>query len=186
MWFSVNAAVILTFEEIACCWNHVIWVQFYHLGIWCYLLRKAVFTSLSPTFILRWRYINRKTLITQIWIIRPSSKLNIIMFSIAINWHHTLTVFVWVLGVAATSNGYWVIFFLIKVRNVHLSVFRLIDWLGAVVTAFGSGCTQSLFLAYFERIRNYLNWTLFSLIVSSVQLTALVGMGVVCWYLTVV
>ena len=142
-------------------------------------LRKTVFSSVCvfgiSILVLSRRNINGKTLVGQIRIVRPCSKLNVVVFSVAVDWHHALTVFVRVFGITWTSNGHRVIFFLIKVRNVHLGIFRLIDRPASIVSAFGSGCWcgHSLILAYSVWIWNDLNRLLGSLIISSVQLTIL-------------
>ena len=183
--FTSLAQITLILKEVASCWNNMVWIQFYHLSIWSYLLRKTVISKFASALVLsRWN-IDGKTLIRQIRIVRPGSKLHIIMFSIAVNRHHALTVFIWILSVAWTSNGHWVIFFLIEVRNVHLSILRLIDWLSPIVSALGSRCTQSLILTNFKWIWNYLNWLL-SLVISSIHLArlTLIRMGVMRWHLT--
>jgi hypothetical protein len=130
---------IMILEKVTSRWNNMIWIQFNNWSIWNWLPGKTVISLLISIFILCWRNIDGKTLIRQIWIIRPGSKLNIVMFSIAVNRHHTLTVFIWILSVAGASNGYWIIFFLVEIRNVHLSVVRLVNGLTSIVSALGSG-----------------------------------------------
>jgi len=176
----------LILEKRTSCWNTVIWIHLYYISIRSSALTKTGVTVFAPTiFILRGRNINRKTLITQIWIIRPRPKLNIIMFSIAVDAHHALTIFVWILSVTWASNGYGVILFLVKVWNVHLGIFTLINRLSSIISTLGSRSTQRLILTDSKRIWNYLNGLLGSLVIGSVHLAwlALIGVG---WDLAVV
>lgn len=173
----------MIFEKGTSCRNNMIWIQFNHLSIWSLRLYKAVIFEFASIFILSGRNVNRKTLIWQIRIIGPCSKLNIVMFSIAINGHHTLTVFIWVLSITWTSNGHRIILFLIKIRNIHLCILRLIDRLCPIVPTFRPRSSQTLFLPNSKRIWNDLNRLLGSLVISSVHLTrlALIRLSVMSW-----
>ena len=170
---NLTQITAVTLEKITRCWNNgMIRIKFDHLSVRNILTNETVFSSVSiftiSILILNRRNINWKTLIWQIRIVWPCSKLHIVVFGVTVDWNYTFSIRVF--SVAWASNSHWVIFLLIKVRYVHLSVFILINWL-SIISTFGSGCRDRhciILTRSFERIWNYLNRLLCSLIVSSV------------------
>ena len=133
----------------------------------CHKTVLSTSASLTSVFVLSWRNINRKTLIAEVRIIAPCSKLDIVVFGVTVDWHHTLTVFIWIFSVTWRSHGYcWVVFFLVEVWNVHLGSVWVVNWI-SIVSTLRSVSTQSLFLTNSKWIRNYLNRLFNSLIICS-------------------
>ena len=94
------------------------------------------------------------------------------MFCVAINWCHAVAVFIWIFSIIRWSNCYRIIFFLIKVCNIHVlgcSV-QVISKSSFFFVSTGWSISQVVFFAVIVSVRiwNNLNW-LFPLIVCPIQ-----------------
>lgn len=181
-WPLGRTQLTMILKKRACCRNNVIRIQFNHLSVRQFLFLKTCVSLLASIFVVCWRNIYRKTLVAQIRIVRSCSELHIVVFGVAVNWHHALTVFVWIPGIARASNGYWIVFLLIKVRDIHLSVIGLFNRLGSIVSTLGPRSSQALILRDLKRIRNDLDRLLCPLVVCPVEQATLVRR--IVWNLT--
>ena len=157
-------------------------IQFYNLWLYIRLLSITVLSSFLLIFILSRRDVYWKTLVRQIRVIRPRSKLNIIVFCVAINRHHTI--FIWISSINRTSNCNRIILFLVKIWNIHLTIINLFD--RSIISTFRSRSSHWLILTNFKRIWNDLNRLFSFLIICPIQLTWRMRLGMLSRNMTII
>ena len=150
----------------------MIWIHLYHI-ILLRLLHISSIAGITLNFailILRWRNIYWKAMVAQVTIIWSCSKLYIVMLCVTINRYHAITIFIWISSIVGRSNGDRVIFFLIKVRDIHVfTSFRVFtESVFLVISENGSVWKVCIPILVPIGVRNYLNWLL-SLIICSVH-----------------